>query len=680
MNSRFSAFWLTGASGYDAMVFGCAAGRQTRADTPATPVNPKGGMERLEVQRVGNVQQIVLGDDPVTIGRARDNDLVLTDRMVSRHHCVIERDGDAVRLRDLKSTYGTTVNGRTVDEATLSAGDRIGIGPFLVAFFGDGSSDPAVLPIENGEADSSEPIMSGRKQHTLNRRRDELEQRSAALDQRAAELDARAEQLARQEASIGGESGSDVVPTDKVRRLQESLADAEAELEKLRAQAEPPSEDADSSGRKKRSRKQTVAKGDSSDDAQRQQIAAERAELEELRKSLEQKQKIVRDLRRREEEVAAREQNAEQLERELERRRIALDEKATAPKPEPAQEAEPESRPDVDARFQELQQREESLEVRAGQLEAAQQQAAQVREQVESLREDIERRAEEVDDREKEMAVQQDEVRRLWEQLDAERREIQQQAEQDQARRDVLEQQVQEQKQQLDAAMAEAARKDEAMAADAESFGRMRAELEEQINRVETELFELREQQETGESDKESLRQQVNRATAELDQRMTQLDDSQRHVGALQERIEELERSHSLASQLNEQIDSALRNLHEPAELMRIASTRLAAAQKAVADLEQQWVKCDARFNQLDTSNPAEAQKALNERDRIAARLEQAHAAQDAASAELRAAVEEVVRRIRAIPATQMESAATTASEGSVPQRSSRRRWFSRKG
>jgi chromosome segregation ATPase len=302
-----------------------------------------------------------------------------------------------------------------------------------------------------------------------------------------------------------------------------------------------------------------------------------------------------------------------------------------------------------------------------------------LREQVEPLREDVERRASALDERERELNLQQDEVRQLWDQLDAERAEVQQKAQQSDARQQELEQQVQSLQQNIDDVTEAAAATDASFTAAVDEHTQVRRELEEQINRIETEMFELREQQATAESDHESLRQQVNRATAELDQRSTQLDDSQRLVLELQRRIDELEQSRSLTSRYSDQIDIALRHLHEPVELMRVASTRLAGAQQSVAELEEQWVRCDARFNEFQASKPAEARKALDERDRIAAQLEQAHAAQDAASAELRTAVDDVVRQVRAIPGpeAQVRTSAHSGSSGSQP--SPRRRWFSRK-
>lgn len=62
------------------------------------------------------------------VGRAEENDLVLGDTNVSRHHaCLIWREG-TVRVRDLGSRNGTRLNGRLVEEAEVVEGDELQFG------------------------------------------------------------------------------------------------------------------------------------------------------------------------------------------------------------------------------------------------------------------------------------------------------------------------------------------------------------------------------------------------------------------------------------------------------------------------------------------------------------------------------------------------------------------------
>jgi SARP family transcriptional regulator, regulator of embCAB operon len=63
------------------------------------------------------------------IGRFTDNDIVLDDTDVSRHHAVITDTGTGFVMTDLRSTNGVEVGGQRIrGSATLADGDRIRIG------------------------------------------------------------------------------------------------------------------------------------------------------------------------------------------------------------------------------------------------------------------------------------------------------------------------------------------------------------------------------------------------------------------------------------------------------------------------------------------------------------------------------------------------------------------------
>jgi DNA-binding SARP family transcriptional activator len=65
----------------------------------------------------------------IRIGRFTDNDVVLDDTEVSRHHAVIADTGTGFVLTDLRSTNGVEVQGQRIrGSATLADGDRIRIG------------------------------------------------------------------------------------------------------------------------------------------------------------------------------------------------------------------------------------------------------------------------------------------------------------------------------------------------------------------------------------------------------------------------------------------------------------------------------------------------------------------------------------------------------------------------
>jgi hypothetical protein len=90
---------------------------------------------------------------PVTsIGRWEDNDLVIQDRWVSRHHAEVRREKDRYVLHDLGSKNGTLINGKRISApAALADGDQIQVTPLITLTFVDyGSTAP--LPIGAGES------------------------------------------------------------------------------------------------------------------------------------------------------------------------------------------------------------------------------------------------------------------------------------------------------------------------------------------------------------------------------------------------------------------------------------------------------------------------------------------------------------------------------------------------
>lgn len=68
------------------------------------------------------------------IGKREGNDLILSDKTVSRNHVEIEYTSDSFLLRDMNSTNGTYVNGTKVKEAYLAPGDIIKLGNTAIEF------------------------------------------------------------------------------------------------------------------------------------------------------------------------------------------------------------------------------------------------------------------------------------------------------------------------------------------------------------------------------------------------------------------------------------------------------------------------------------------------------------------------------------------------------------------
>lgn len=67
----------------------------------------------------------------ITIGRESDNDVVVDNKLASRHHALIQKIKDAYFIKDQGSTNGTLINGIRIPNdkyVKLKPGDKITIG------------------------------------------------------------------------------------------------------------------------------------------------------------------------------------------------------------------------------------------------------------------------------------------------------------------------------------------------------------------------------------------------------------------------------------------------------------------------------------------------------------------------------------------------------------------------
>lgn len=83
-------------------------------------------------EAAANVQPVKFGEkNLLQIGRDRTNDIVLDVSQVSRFHAQIERVGKRYRVRDLRSTNGTFVNGQEIEgEVWLKPNDTVRVGSY----------------------------------------------------------------------------------------------------------------------------------------------------------------------------------------------------------------------------------------------------------------------------------------------------------------------------------------------------------------------------------------------------------------------------------------------------------------------------------------------------------------------------------------------------------------------
>ena len=85
-------------------------------------------MPELTVKDANGERKQVINAEVISIGRAKENDVVVSGVKSSRKHCRIERIGSVYRCIDLKSLNGTFVNGIPISEAILKNGDKVEVG------------------------------------------------------------------------------------------------------------------------------------------------------------------------------------------------------------------------------------------------------------------------------------------------------------------------------------------------------------------------------------------------------------------------------------------------------------------------------------------------------------------------------------------------------------------------
>ncbi|MGV0698837.1 ATP-binding cassette domain-containing protein [Mycolicibacter sinensis] len=134
---------------------GDAALRQSFAPpAPAEPLPPRQPSTRMapvaaKPPEVGNLATRMIDilrpgsasppDAPagaLTIGRATDNDIVISDVLASRHHAMLIPTPLGTEIRDSRSINGTFVNGVRIGSAILTEGDLVTIGNVDLEFHG----------------------------------------------------------------------------------------------------------------------------------------------------------------------------------------------------------------------------------------------------------------------------------------------------------------------------------------------------------------------------------------------------------------------------------------------------------------------------------------------------------------------------------------------------------------
>ena len=93
----------------------------------------------------------LIGDRPISIGRAKSSSLILDNSSISRLHAVVRSTPEGQwQIIDRASVNGLKVNGTATKEATLKANDEIILGEYRLRFFED---SPARNMITYGTAE-----------------------------------------------------------------------------------------------------------------------------------------------------------------------------------------------------------------------------------------------------------------------------------------------------------------------------------------------------------------------------------------------------------------------------------------------------------------------------------------------------------------------------------------------
>ncbi len=95
------------------------------------------------VQRDGGVVEIPITKDRIVIGRGNAADVKIPIAAISTQHAAIVRNSNGISIEDLKSTNGTRVNGRRVENLALKHGDQIEVGTERLVFFTDATLPPS---------------------------------------------------------------------------------------------------------------------------------------------------------------------------------------------------------------------------------------------------------------------------------------------------------------------------------------------------------------------------------------------------------------------------------------------------------------------------------------------------------------------------------------------------------
>ena len=99
------------------------------------------------MKRPGHPDRLLVWDTrTLSIGRAKENDIVLADNEISRRHAIFKKEGNRFVVGDYQTGNGTFVNGQRIsgtEPQALQSGDLIAIATLLELEIYDGDLHPA---------------------------------------------------------------------------------------------------------------------------------------------------------------------------------------------------------------------------------------------------------------------------------------------------------------------------------------------------------------------------------------------------------------------------------------------------------------------------------------------------------------------------------------------------------
>jgi pSer/pThr/pTyr-binding forkhead associated (FHA) protein len=109
----------------------CLDDRARHKARPAQPVEPG---RYIEVQGRDQTLLIPVYGEVIHIGRGLAADLRLDESSVSRRHAIVVPRSSGARILDDRSSYGTFVNGRRIQQTDLRDGDVIMLGRVMLRY------------------------------------------------------------------------------------------------------------------------------------------------------------------------------------------------------------------------------------------------------------------------------------------------------------------------------------------------------------------------------------------------------------------------------------------------------------------------------------------------------------------------------------------------------------------